>query len=96
MQRLPEGGTGTILVQLGPEQREEGITAGEAAGLTQRKVDQERGPLGMHQHGAELSRFWSSQLQPAESMKLNHRGGDDGRDGFPRRSGGRTPPVLRR
>ena len=61
------------LVEVGPEEGEEGVAPVEAAGRVGGEVGEEAQPLRLLEHGQQLPAFRGPEVQHAESKQLDHR-----------------------
>jgi hypothetical protein len=72
VQRAAQRSPGMLLVELGPEHRQQGVPAVIPAGRGDREIGQQREALGLLQYGANLVAFPVAQVEDAECPKLDH------------------------
>jgi hypothetical protein len=72
MEGAPEGGARMALVEIGPEQGEQGIATVEAPGKVGGQVGQEREPLRLAQHRFGLPSVRGAEVHRAEGAELDH------------------------
>jgi hypothetical protein len=72
MEGLPEGTTGMLLVEFGPEEEEERIATTEAMGGQRSKLREQGQALGLHRDGAGITIAVAEQLEASQSAQLEH------------------------
>ena len=61
-----------LLVELGPEQSEQGIAAMKPARRCDGEIREQPQPLGLLQHGAELLTLRVAEVEDTEGVESNH------------------------
>ena len=72
VQRVPKRGAGMLLVQLGPEEREERVAAMEAPRLRDREVREETQALRLREDPRGPSSIGRPQVDSTEEAELDH------------------------
>ena len=72
VQRAAQRGPGVLLVELGPEHRQQRVSPVIPAGRGQRQIRQQCQTLGLLQDGADLVPVRVAKVQDAECSKLDH------------------------
>ncbi len=90
--RPPEGGAGMLLVELRPEEGQQGVAAMEPAGRGDGEIGEQGEALGLAQHRAELFAGGVTQVEQAERPETDHRVEDGAEWGITQRRGG-APSV---
>ena len=72
MEGLPEGTAGVLLVELGPEEEEEGVAATKCVGGKGGEVGEQGQALGLHRDGAGIAIADAEQLQATKGAQLEH------------------------
>src|SRR5690242_7626852 len=70
--RLIERVAGTLVIVLGPEQRQQSVAPMKTTRPGKREVGEQRHALGLREDGAELSAVGTAQVQCAESAQTHH------------------------
>lgn len=72
VKRLPEGSVGMFVVEIGPEQTEDGIAATKAVQGRRSQVGEQHEALGLQREGTYCTFAGAPQLQAAQSVQLDH------------------------
>jgi hypothetical protein len=72
MERLAERTTRVLLVEIGPEEGENGVTAAEATGGQDREVRQQDQALGLQRDRSRCPVADPAQLQAAQRTQFEH------------------------
>ena len=71
-QRLAERSPGVIVVQIGPEQRDDLVTAAKCRCLGECEVCEQRQPLRLRQHGTHVHAGRVPQIHTTECAQMDH------------------------